>query len=264
MAKVTEEEKNALHSEDLSVDATTAKIPDFNFKSPTVWLRQVNGQFKIAKITSEETQYYYILGRLPESVATECEDVIPENYVTGTLATLKQALINRYSLSSEQRIKEVLDNMQYTPPELPSVFFRRLLSTANNVLPYDIVLQRFRNRLPNSISIAITPMTNNLSNIFKITGVRPSDEEKTMLEVADAIQPQSSVATVNSGNVPSFRRKNHNQQRPRSASRGRSSSTRRFREDGAWCQNHFKFRDDARKCGRPGSCTFRPRSQSKN
>ena len=172
---------------------------------------------------------------------------------------LKQALLDRYTLSNDQRIKEVLDNIHFSPPELPSVFFRRLLATANGVLPYDIVLQRFRERLPSNIANAIAPMTNKLGTLFKATGDRQTNEEKTMLEVADAIQPQTSVSTISSA---SCQHSNNIRARPRSASRSRASSTKRFNENGAWCKNHFRYREKTRTCSRPGQCSFKVRKNN--
>lgn len=253
----------------LAIKAVSVKMPAFIFKAPDLWFLQAEAQFGLAHVINDKTKYFHIVSALPQNILMECRDVIPLTYSDGAFEKLKTALIKRYCQSTEQRIKDVLDNIQYNPPELPSAFFRRLWSSADGVLPYDVVLQRFRDRLPSNVSNAIAPMTNKLHNSFKSTGNRPADEEITMLEVADAIQPQSSVSAVSNNSSTSsstFQRGGRPDRRSRSASRGRSRSpsARRYRENGSWCRNHFTYREQARKCSRPGNCAFRPRDQPKN
>ena len=257
--------------QNVTINAASVKLPEFIIKNPRLWLIQAEAQFRIAHITSEETKYYHIISRLPAAVLIECEDVVVETYQKDDLNKLKQALLDRYTLSTDQRIKEVLDNIRFTQPELPSAFFRRLMATASGALPYDIILQRFRERLPSNISNAIAPMTNNLGALFKNTKQRPADEEKTMLEVADAIQPQSSVSAISTPpyqQVSSYQSRSTAQHSSRgkhhSATRSRSPSAKRFQENGSWCKNHFTFREKTRTCSRPGRCTFKDRLQQKN
>ena len=83
-------------------------------------------------------------------------------YKSNCLTHLKDALIKRYTLSREQRVRDVLDNIQLGPGELPSTLFRRLLSTADDLIPYDLIVQRFRERLPENIAAAIAPLTNKI------------------------------------------------------------------------------------------------------
>lgn len=245
-----------------STHAASVQLPEFIIKHPKLWFIQVEAQFDNARITSEKSKYNYILSRLPPDVLIQCEDVIPESFSAGTLDTLKQTLIKRFSPSSDQRIREVLDNIQFTPPELPSAFFRRLWSMAGDALTYDVVLQRFRERLPANIANTIAALTNNLSSIYKTTQTRPVNEESIMLEVADSIQPLATVSAINKQQPNRINRRID--RRTRSASRRRSPSSRRYRESGAWCRNHFLYREKANKCGRPGSCSFTPRMQSGN
>ena len=147
---------------------------------------QAEAQFQIAGIVNETTQYNHIISRLPEDVMIMCRDIVKVvPYKKGQLELLKQALVKRYTLSAEKRVKEVLDNIQQLPGELPSIFFRRMIATADEHLPYDIVLQRFRERLPGHIAAAITPITAQINKKYQADKTRPVQEELTMLEVAD-------------------------------------------------------------------------------
>ncbi|KAI2797362.1 hypothetical protein BLOT_011343, partial [Blomia tropicalis] len=171
-------------------------------------------------------------------------------------------LIKRYTLSAEKRVKEVLDNIQL-PGELPSIFFRRMIATADEHLPYDIVLQRFRERLPGHIAEAITPITAQINKKYQADKTRPVQEELTMLEVADLI-PNSTVSpTFNSAINHSPHRRStsrHNRSTSRSRIRSRSPSNKRFHDNGSWCRNHFLYRDQALVV--PSASTQFPQSTS--
>ncbi|KAI2811072.1 hypothetical protein BLOT_002243 [Blomia tropicalis] len=90
----------------------------------SLWIIQAKVQFQIAGINNQTTQYNHIISRLPKNVMLMCRDIVKVvPYKKGQLELLKQALGNRYTLSAEKRVKEVLDNIQQLPGELPSVFF---------------------------------------------------------------------------------------------------------------------------------------------
>ncbi|KAI2800760.1 hypothetical protein BLOT_012332 [Blomia tropicalis] len=179
--------------------AVSVKLPTFIYKDPSLWIIQAEAQFQIGGIVNETTQYNHIISRLPEDVMIMCRDIVKVvPYKKGQLNLLKQALVKRYTLSAEKRVKDVLDNIQQLPGELPSIFFRRMIATADEHLPYDTVLQRFRERLPSHVAAAITPITAQINEKYLADKTRPVQDEITMLEVADLI-PNSTVSpTFNS------------------------------------------------------------------
>ncbi|KAI2810731.1 hypothetical protein BLOT_001895 [Blomia tropicalis] len=153
--------------------AVSVKLPTFIYKDPSLWIIQAEAQFQIASIVNENTQYSHIISRLPEDVMIMCLDIVKViPYNKGQLELLKQTLVKRYTLSAEKRVKEVFDNIQQLPGELPSIFFRRMIATADEHLPYDVVL-RFRGRLPSHVAAAITPITAQINKKYKVDKTRP-------------------------------------------------------------------------------------------
>ena len=264
MAEANEKSSSPVaYSMPSSIATVAIKLPDFNARDPKMWIRQAEAQFDIGNITREQTQFHHLLARLPYDVIDNCRDVLKDDFKPGALKLLKDALISRYQPTRDQRIKEVLDNSYFDQNELPSVFFRRMCAVADDALPYDIIIQRFRDRLPDSISIAIASLINKINKTFEETKIRSFELESTMLEVADmvhAITPKTTVfATEKKSNQ---QKREKSKQRSRSKSRGRNpTNSGRFREDGAWCRNHFMYRDETRKCSRPGKCTYRSNFQ---
>ena len=249
--------------EDVQVSAVGVKLPEFIEQMPELWFLQADAQFILAGISKEETKYYHVLSRLPANILIECRDVIPQSFIPGTFERLKKAIMDRYTPSNDQRIKQVLDTMQFNAGDQPSAFFRKMLSTAEGVLSYDIVLQRFRERLPTGINTAIAALISKLNLMFKQSGMRPIDDETIMLSVADSVATLTNVYAISDNREPKHRPQQvRSSYRSQSRSRKRSSpsrnvQTQKFRENGPWCRNHYMYREQTKKCSRPQSCTFR-------
>ena len=100
------------------VNKISIKLPGFINKDPELWLIQVHSQFVLANVIKEELQYQKnystIVSSLPQEVTNNVRDVIKANvvYKKDGLTHLKDALIKRYTLSREQRVRDVRDNIQ--------------------------------------------------------------------------------------------------------------------------------------------------------
>lgn len=212
------------------------ELPKFFIKNPKLWLNLADSYFKLAQI-NEEKQYYLIIMHLPQDVIEDIIDVVKEKYCEGALALLKETLINRYEPSKEQKIREVLDT-KYDPSQLPSEFFEKIISKAKDLLPYEQVLQGFKEQLPVTLAVAITPMIKCLAQKYEETKTRDLLLEQTMMKTTDIISYLQSLNSSRTSDEINRRRTN-------------------FREDGPWCKIHFLYGDEARKCSRPGNCSFK-------
>lgn len=247
-------------------------LPTFLPKNPRLWFVQVESQFDINRITSERVKYGHLICNIPGDALAAVEDIVLQPFKKGNYELLKKAFLDRLMPSSAERIKEVLDDMQFSPPEKPSAFFRRMWAAADGLLAYDVVITRFRERMPQAISNTITPMITVILEAHKADSTtRPIKLEGAMLEVADLIASSVSVAavTANNNNNNSKNKNNSGQKQNRfqnqnnknhSQNRGRSKSPARFRENGSWCKNHYKYREKTRVCARPGNCSYRSNS----
>ena len=108
------------------------------------------------------------------------KDIVKQDFHSGLLAVLKEALVSRFTPSRTAKIREVLDNLHFKTDESPSEFFRKLFSMAEDLIAYDIILQRFHERLPSLISTSIAPMVVKIRGLYQQTNVRPIEEERLM------------------------------------------------------------------------------------
>lgn len=126
----------------------SAKLPAFWSDKPALWFAQVEAQFILAGIVAESTKYNYIIGQLDQRTAIEVEDLIINSPVEDPYTKLKNALIQRLSVSQEKRVRQLLSDEELGDRK-PSQFLRHLRSLAGTAFSDDdIVRQLWLRRLP--------------------------------------------------------------------------------------------------------------------
>ncbi|KAH9392186.1 hypothetical protein TYRP_005257 [Tyrophagus putrescentiae] len=241
-----------------STDSSSSayKVPAFIEKSPTAWVRLCKAQFTLLGITDEEAQYNRVLAGLPSKLMVEqVIEVIDSDFAQGHLEKLFAAIIDAFTTSPTERLRDVLDKEEQGTRK-PSVFFKALKNKVVNMnVSDDVVYDRWLCKLSIPIQSAVVGAK-----------ALPNMTLDNLLQLADNIYEHLSttgqqVSAVhhhnnNNRNRSHSRDHRHRHHRHRSPSRGRSPSASRYNEGGRWCYNHFTYRDKANKCGRPGNCTF--------
>lgn len=124
------------------------KLPPFWSDRVTVWFAQAEAQFLLAGINTDVTKYSYVLSQIDHKVAGEIEDIVINPPAEGKYQTLKETLIKRFSISEEQRVRQLLGDEELGDRK-PSQFLRHLRSIAGTTLSDDNILrQLWVRRLP--------------------------------------------------------------------------------------------------------------------
>ena len=187
------------------------RIPPFLAVDPQLWMWQLESLFVASGIHSEVTKFHVLSSSLPYNVALAVRDVIalrdPPRYYD-----LKAAILARMIPSRDRRMRNVLDKQKMANGECPSVFFRHFHSSAQDLIPYDVILTRFNDAMPSSIQSAIASQLQQLKSIFRSSGVRVDSIETIMLEIADAMPLQSSSTTAAAHHPKKFEKKQNSKQ----------------------------------------------------
>ncbi|KAG0422921.1 hypothetical protein HPB47_001273 [Ixodes persulcatus] len=84
------------------------RLPAFWAKNPWAWFSQVEAQFHLRRITTQESRYYHMVSALPPEVADELDDVLalppPEN----AYDHIKEIILARKTASEASRIQQLL------------------------------------------------------------------------------------------------------------------------------------------------------------
>lgn len=246
-----------------SVDSVNVKVPPFWPDDPELWFAQLEGQFALANVTVDSTKYNYVIANLDCRYITEIKDIVKNPPAAGKYIKVKEELIARLSSSSEQRIRQLINNEEIGDRK-PSHFLRHLQSLAGPHVPDDFMKSLWSNRLPPHVQLILTSQPkSSLDDLAKLADA-----------VMDIVQPQVQQVSApsTSSEIVELRRCVEDLRhevaglrtsaRPRTPRRGRyprwqsrtRSSSRSNDADKGHCWYHRKFQQRATKCRSP--CTF--------
>ena len=247
--------------------ATTIKLPNFWTACPLAWFAQAEAQFNTKNIRTDVTKFEYVITSLPQEVILTVLDIIQNPPQQNAYSALKQALIDRHSISEERKLEELLSETELGDRK-PSEFYRylELLAGTSATVGAELLKKLWLRKLPQTINIALV--------------ASGKQDKQELIDIADKIwnvshiQQISSTTYKNNGSIENFIKaftamstkydmlqkevisfKNiiqnlNSNNRGRSTSRdnrdnnirrSRSRSQKQFNEKGPLCWYHFNF-----------------------
>ena len=129
------------------VKRAAVKLPPYWPKDPTLWFAQVEAQFAIANLKSEQTRFHHVIASLSPDAAAEVRDLILKPPCQ-PYTKLKETLIARTSESASQRIKKALDATEVGDAK-PSQILRVLEQQLDGMEANEqLLMQVFLQKLP--------------------------------------------------------------------------------------------------------------------
>ena len=116
-------------SQSQSDSAVAIKIPPFWARKPKAWFAQVEAQFALRGITVDETRYYHVAASLDNDVADRVSDLLEAPPVSNKYTTLKERLVESYSLSKYEQACLLL-NSPDLGDDKPSILMSKMLAMA--------------------------------------------------------------------------------------------------------------------------------------
>lgn len=256
------------------------KTPAFNADDPLLWFAQLEGQFVLSNITTDNTKFYYVLAQLEPQHSAEVRDLIVNPPTTGKYEKLKAELIKRLSASQERKIKQLLMHEELGDRK-PTQFLRHLQQLAGPTVPNDFIRSIWSSRLPANLqTIVAMQASSSLEEVAelvdRINEIVPVTTQVAATSMPASGQVASQQAATSQGNaiealtqsVAELTRKletmsaqlHHRASRSRSRSRSRYNRYRsqsRSR-DSRYCYYHNRFGDKARRCTHPCGYTKKP------
>lgn len=176
------------------IHKVTVKLPNFWSNSPSTWFVLAESQFALAKVTTQETKYNFVVASLPEDIAESITDLLEDPPTLNKYDKLREKLIDRHSLSMEARIKKLISGEDMGDKK-PSDFYRTIqkLAGACGTVGGELLKKLWLSRMPTVISIALAPQ-------------KDEDIEK-VLKVADAVweaMQSANVSVMNYAGSPSM------------------------------------------------------------
>lgn len=246
------------------VNHVAVKLPPFISDDAEMWLQVVDRSFRVARVTSEETKFSYLVTALDRRVMSEVRDLVMNPPQDKPYSALRAALISRLSTSQEQKTRRLLEREEMGDSK-PSQFLRRLRALAGASVSESLLRTLWTGRLPSNVQAILATQKNAAlddvaeladavmetvmpgSALQEVARSTSKDDrfariEQQLLEMSQAM---AKLFTKSEPRRPTTRA-------TRSRSRGRSRSRD---SDSDQCWYHQRFGDRARECREP--CAYR-------
>lgn len=230
------------------------------------WLRQVDVRMKLAKITTEQEKYEYLIASLPSEIINCVYDLINQQPAVDPYTTLVRRIESEFQPTEREQVKKLLQGMVMGDKK-PSLFLREMRNLAKNQVTDVVLKELFLNQLPENLrNILIVIESASLDSLAEAAdrGWDPSRQPV----VASAEAAPSHTGTEQRMNelmgkmVEVLDRISRRDDQGRSKRRDRSqtpggkkgfvekqrSTSRKRNPKWKLCRYHYKFGDDARKC----------------
>ncbi|KHJ44203.1 hypothetical protein D918_05554, partial [Trichuris suis] len=89
--------------------ALAVKLPQFWPHSAKLWFAQAEAQFALARITASTTKFYHTIASLPDSIATQVDDLL-EPYGDTPYEYLKAKLLERLTTPVGEQFHALIDS----------------------------------------------------------------------------------------------------------------------------------------------------------
>ena len=247
------------------------KLPPYWPSDPQLWFAQVEAQFNTRRITSQATRFDYVIASLAPEVAHEVRDLLLKPPTAHQYDTLKDALIQRTTLSEQRRLQQLFSTEELGDRK-PSQLLRRMQQLlGDNVISTDSSFMRelFLQRLPSHVRMVLASQSD-ITDITKLAQLA----DKIVEVAAPQINSTRAITTSTTPEIQQLRSEiadlkrivqamGKTQIRHRSSSRPSRSPHRSTRpvspapaENNSTddlCWYHHRYGEDARKCQSPCS-----------
>lgn len=247
-------------------------------ETPKLWFRQLEGEFQLHRIRSDDIKYSAVLRHLDQRTMKMIADVIEPPPEKDKYNTLKEALIARFTDSEERQLRKLLTGLELGTKK-PSELLREMRILAGNGVADKLLQTLWMQRLPRRVQelLSVIDQGMELGKLANLAdkAMEKSDPEYAVAEVErsspmaslqnaiDAvavlvkqaseisIQTQRTVSSMVEA-VSKFQERSRPwQRRPWRRDRSRSGS----RPRSGLCYFHRRFGKNSWKCEKP--CAWR-------
>nr|XP_054931077.1 uncharacterized protein LOC129386846 [Dermacentor andersoni] len=259
-------------TEQQDVSAVPIRLPSYWDRNPAVWFLQVESQFILSGVRTEQRKYHLVVSALSPTAAGEVTDLLSGPASATPYSDLKAALLERTTTSQRARIQQLL-SAEDLGDRQPSQLLRRMrqLMSGNTTVNDDRLLRElFMQRLPVNVQMILATATvmdlNSLASLADkvVEVVTPAVCNVTPSSTTASSVPQTSSSAASPINVLCNRleqlvcaaerhRTSPRHGRYRSSNRSRRPRQERSRSQTPprVCFYHRRFGQEARHCLRP-------------
>lgn len=131
--------------------AVSIKPAPFYRNNPLVWFRQLEAQFSLRGIKSQETKFFHVLASLPEDVAMSIDENVTQ------YDEIKNAVVSNFHKTKQELMDEVMGTLDLAglKPSLALIHLKRKLNECGLTADEDLLKHKILKAMPISTQMAL-------------------------------------------------------------------------------------------------------------
>ncbi|XP_066157684.1 uncharacterized protein [Euwallacea fornicatus] len=242
-------------------DRIFMRTPPFSRADPELWFAQLESQFIINGVLSDELRFHTTIGVMDTESLVCVKDLVINPPATNKFETLRRRILDILSESQETKFKKLFSQLRLDDKK-PSVFLSEMKILGGASLPEEILKFFWIQRLPREMQVALLTCSLPLQQVADLADKIAEVEIQQNCQIDHEICACNSKVNNNSTKTSSedyqhlIRRLENLERRNRSQSplrkdnyRLNSPKTNILKDSLCWY--HLNFRDKAHKCTPP-------------
>ncbi|KAF7990188.1 hypothetical protein HCN44_010889 [Aphidius gifuensis] len=126
------------------------QLPNFFKDKPELWFILIESEFQATKTTNDDMKYYSVIRALDADMLQQITGILHDPPVVEKYKKIKEALIQRTSVSRDKQIRQLLTSMDLGDKK-PTQLLREMKELAGESMTEDMLHQLWLDRMPNQI-----------------------------------------------------------------------------------------------------------------
>ncbi|KPU81830.1 uncharacterized protein Dana_GF26653 [Drosophila ananassae] len=152
---------------DVVINRVAVKIPPFWTEHPELWLSQIEAQFVLAGITTDDTKFNTILASIEAPVLARIADAIVNQPGTGNYENLKSCILERFCESEQKKIQKLISETDLGAKR-PTQLLNELNALAANKVDETFLKALWLQRLPTQVQAILQASDARLADLAKL------------------------------------------------------------------------------------------------
>lgn len=254
---------------DAHIQKIGVKVPPFWQDCPEIWFVQIEAQFAVQKITSDNAKYNTIVASIESKVLCQVSEAVLNPPATDKYNNLKRLILNRYAESAQSKMQKLLSEMSLGDQK-PSQLLAEMRRLGGTTVTEEFLKTLWLQNLPQQMKAILSTNEVDLSRLAiladkilevtqgsNIQSVAATAElsplEKRIEQLTQAVEMLTASRSSRSSRSSESRSRSRSSHRNSSHSRSSTPINKKRHYDLCWY--HYKFGCSSNKCIEP--CNFK-------
>lgn len=226
------------------------KIPQFWPENTELWFAQIESQFALYKITTDNTKFNQVVGNLDARVLQQVMDAVLKPPAAGKYENIKAKITACFAESSQQKLSKLLSQLTLGEQK-PSHLLNRQRELAGTTVNDEFLKSLWLRHLPANVQSILAISNGTLDEVAKLADAIMDVSTHNQVSVVTERSSLDKEVIELRKQVNQLQKQLRSRSMSRKSSKDRTSSNDNDKPKHDTCWHHWKFGDKATKCRLP-------------